>query len=69
MGVLPMCVYMNQKCSAHTDQKRALEPLELELEMVVSHYVGAGNQTWVYSPSPCRDCVWLELLQFLCMLT
>jgi hypothetical protein len=26
-------------------QKRALDPLELELRMVVSHLVGGGNQT------------------------
>jgi hypothetical protein len=23
-------------------------PVELELQMVVSHHVGAGNQTWVF---------------------
>lgn len=28
-------------------QKRALDTLELELQMAVSHYVGAGNQTLV----------------------
>jgi hypothetical protein len=26
-------------------QKRALDPLKLELQMLVNHYVGAGNQT------------------------
>jgi hypothetical protein len=30
---------------AHRVQKRALDPLELKLQMVVSHNVGAGNQT------------------------
>ena len=28
-------------------QKRALDALELELQMVVSHHMGAGNQTQV----------------------
>ena len=27
-------------------QRRALDPLELELQMVVSHHVGAGNPLW-----------------------
>ena len=39
-----MCVYLPV---AHGVQKRALDPLELELQMVVSHHVGAENQTWV----------------------
>lgn len=30
-------------------QKRGLDLLELELQMVVNHYVGARNQTWVFS--------------------
>ena len=29
----------------HRDQKRGSDPLELELQMVVGHHVGAGNQT------------------------
>jgi hypothetical protein len=29
--------------SDHRDQKRASDPLELELEMVMSHHTGAGN--------------------------
>lgn len=28
---------------AHGDQKRVLDPLELELETVMRHHVGAGN--------------------------
>lgn len=34
------CTYMH---SNHIDQKKALDSLELELEAVVSHCVGAGN--------------------------
>jgi hypothetical protein len=30
-------------CSVHRDQKRVSDPLELELEKVVSQHVGAGN--------------------------
>jgi hypothetical protein len=33
-------------CSAQRSQKRALDPLELELGMVVSPCVGPGNQIW-----------------------
>lgn len=29
------------------DQKRAADPLELDLPMAGSHHVGVGNQTWV----------------------
>ena len=32
-------------------EKRVLDPLELELQMVVNHHVGAGNVTWVLSKS------------------
>jgi hypothetical protein len=28
-------------------QEKGVVPLESELQMVVSHHVGAGNQTWV----------------------
>lgn len=38
------CVYPG----AHRDQERVLDPLELELEIVVNHLVGSGNQTWVF---------------------
>lgn len=30
---------------AHGDQKRALDPLELELQMAMSQHVSARNQT------------------------
>ena len=32
-------------------QKRALDPLELKTQMVVSHHVGAGDQTQVLCKS------------------
>jgi hypothetical protein len=30
---------------AHRGQKRTLDPLNLQLQMAISHQVGAGNQT------------------------
>jgi hypothetical protein len=38
------CIY-----SAHGDQKRELDPLELEIQTIVSYHVGAGNQIQVLS--------------------
>lgn len=29
--------------------KRASDPLELKLEMVMNHHVSAGTQTWILS--------------------
>ena len=40
---MPVCAL--HVCSAHGGQKRATDPLELELQMVEPPYVGAGNQT------------------------
>lgn len=42
-----MCIMC--KLGARGGQKRGLDLLELELQIVVNHYVGAGNQTWVLS--------------------
>jgi hypothetical protein len=36
---------------AHGGHKRALDPLELELQGVVSYHMGAGNQIQVLSKS------------------
>lgn len=48
MDVLPPCMLCTTRVpDAHGDQKRALGALELELEIVVGHYVGAGNRIWV----------------------
>jgi hypothetical protein len=44
MSVLPAYVYMHfLHVGAHRDWKKVSVPLELELWMVVNHYVGAGN--------------------------
>ena len=45
MNVLPAGVGVLCLCSACRDQKRPSTSLELELQMVVSHHVGAGNRT------------------------
>jgi hypothetical protein len=34
--------------SAGGGQEKALDPLELELQIVVSHHMGAENQTWIF---------------------
>ena len=38
-----------QSIIPHKGQKRSLDPLELELQVIVSHYVGAENQTQVFA--------------------
>ena len=45
---VPGHVDMRHVCSgAYGDQRRASDPLELELKVVVSCHVGAGNQTQI----------------------
>ena len=39
-----VCMYTTCALDAHGDQK-VLGPLELELQVVVSHHVGGGNRT------------------------
>jgi hypothetical protein len=47
-----MCVCVPHVCPvSRGGQKRALDPQELELQMVVSHHVGVGEQTWVLCKS------------------
>ena len=41
-------------CNAHGSQKRMSDSLGLEIQTVVSHYVGAGNTTQVFCES--RQC-------------
>jgi hypothetical protein len=50
MNVLPVCLRTMCVTSACRGQK-VLEHLELELQILVSHHVGAGNQTWVLCQS------------------
>ena len=45
MSVLPVCICTIYRFGASRGQKRALEPLKLELRMVVSQRVGTRNQT------------------------
>lgn len=48
MGVfLHGCLCTIYTLSAWRSQKRALEPLDLELQMVVKQYVSTGNRTQV----------------------
>ena len=43
--------YASCACSAHNGQKRASDPLELELQTVVARCEGAGNQAQVLCKS------------------
>lgn len=48
MNVLSACIHVHYMCEVtYVDQKRASDSLELELEIVVSSHVDAGNETWV----------------------
>lgn len=61
-------------CRVHGGKKRALDPLELELQLVVSYHVGAGVQKepvssareansllyWPFSPAPFADIAWFS---------
>ena len=46
LHVCLVCMYTHE-CNTLRGQKRALNPLDLELRMVVSCHVGSGNGTWV----------------------
>lgn len=48
MGVLP-CMYICATCvsGARVSQKKASDHLELELQVVEKHHIGAGNQARV----------------------
>jgi hypothetical protein len=44
INILPVCVYcITHAPGAHRGQKKDLDLLELNVWMVLSHYVGAGN--------------------------
>lgn len=56
-----------QEYSTCRGQKRVLSIWELELQMFVSHQVGAGNQAQVLSRVTCRASAQAPLLTFLTM--
>jgi hypothetical protein len=43
-----VCMCTRYMCDNHRGQKMFLDPLELELDMIMSHHVGSGNQTQVF---------------------
>lgn len=45
------CTCVPHSWSALGGQQRALDPLGLELQLAVSHHVGAGDQIWVFCKS------------------
>lgn len=52
------CMYICASCGPHDGQKRALDPLELELWMAVSHHMGAETLSHVSSPRTSFGLVW-----------
>lgn len=46
--VLFLCVYVHQMYIGAYRHQRASDPLVLELQAVVNHYVGAGNRAWAF---------------------
>lgn len=51
-----VCVCATFTHDAHRGQKRALDPLDLDLQMVVSHHVHAANLLWVlWKSSQCSE--------------
>lgn len=43
LSVVPECMCICCACGILRDQKKALTPLKLESQMVMSHYVGSQN--------------------------
>lgn len=39
----------------HRGEKRASDPLALVFGIVVNHYIGAGNRTWVLCKNKCSQ--------------
>ena len=49
-----VCAYVSYVSGGHGSQNKASDPLELDLQAVVSHYMDAGSQTWIlYKNSKC----------------
>lgn len=57
MTFLPAYMYVCSPASYMSDadrgQKKSLDPVELELRMVVSHQMSAGNQSHVFCKNRC----------------
>jgi hypothetical protein len=63
MSVLPACGYAPQEeCSTHRGQKRESDPLDLEVQMVASCHVGAGERTRVLFIGAGEMAHWLRAL-------
>lgn len=46
--VLPTCMPVHHLSFCFVQEpEKGVKSLELQLQMVVSHHVGAGNQSWV----------------------
>ena len=45
--IVSVCMYVSVHIDVYRGQKKVLDPLELGLQMIVSHHVDAGPRTWV----------------------
>lgn len=48
MVIFPAYACIPHACSAHRVQKRAVDLMELKLQIAIMLDVGAVNQTWVF---------------------
>lgn len=55
MFYLSVCLCTICMLDAHIGQKKAWDPIEVELWLVVSYYVGAGSKPWVYCKNKCSS--------------
>lgn len=55
MRVWRVCLSTMRVFGAHSDQKRVSNPLELELQNLVSQHVGARDQAWILCKSKCSN--------------
>lgn len=44
-----MCVYAQLNEGAYGNQKVALDPMKLDIQIIASHFVGDGDRTFVLS--------------------
>lgn len=58
---LHVCLRTMRMPGALGDQRRALDPLALQLQMTVKHYVSVGSEAWVL----CKSNKWPSALSHL----
>jgi hypothetical protein len=63
-GCLAAYLYVYHVCNALKVQKRASDPLELDLQGHMRHHVDAGTRTWVLCQSS-KDSFFFFFLRFI----